>query len=168
MDIDLDRLQFRRAAEENIDQMLTIIHRCMMEVNRWDYPPEDFSRYLGNFTRDWLADIIRTRHYYEAWHQGELIACGGVSRDLRQKRQSYLTAIFVNPDCRGKGVGRVLVRFLEDDAWCLDSDLIEVPSSRSAHRFYVRCGYRYRTEPPVFSEADGSTILYKRMTPRTS
>lgn len=69
-----------------------------------------------------------------------LIACGGVSRDYSQERQSYLTAVFVNPDFNKKGIGRKLVEFLETDEWCLDSKLIEVPSSKSSHKFYYRCG----------------------------
>lgn len=73
---------------------------------------------------------------------------------------NYFTAIFVNPDYHGKGVGKSLIRFLEQDEWCLDSQLIEIPSSKSSHGFYHKLGYEYRSFPPVFKE-DGSTIMYK-------
>ena len=159
--MDLDRLLFKRAELKNVKTLLTIIHRCMKEVNYKDYPPEEFERYLKNFTVDWLTDIINTRHYYEVWYQDHIIACGGVSRDYSQERQSYFTAIFVNPDYRGMGIGRKLIQFLENDEWCLDSDLIEIPSSRSSHEFYRKCGYEYRNNPPIFSKKDGSTIMYK-------
>lgn len=159
--MNLDNLLFTRAKTENVKEMLTIIHRCMNEVNCKDYSEQEFQKYLNGFTEEWLTDIINIRHYYEAWHDGKIIACGGVSRDPTQERQSYFTAIFVNPDYRGKGIGRKLISFLETDEWCLDSDLIEVPSSKSSHEFYYKCGYKYRTYPPVFSEADGSTIMYK-------
>ena len=95
------------------------------------------------------------------WYHNQLIACGGVSRDLSQEKQSYFTAIFVNPDYRGMNVGKSLIRFLEQDEWCLDSDLIEVPSSKSSHEFYHKLGYDYRIYPPVFSDEDGATIMYK-------
>lgn len=36
-----------------------------------------------------------------------------------------------------------IVEFLENDEWCLDSKLIEIPSSKSAHKFYYKCGYCY-------------------------
>lgn len=70
------------------------------------------------------------------------------------------------PDYHGKGIGKRLVQFLERDEWCLCSNLIEIPSSKSSHGFYYKCGYKYRNYPPVFSEADGSTIMYKKMTPQ--
>lgn len=96
----------------------------------------------------------------------KIIACGGVSRDYSQEKQSYFTAIFVNPDYHGKGIGRKLIQFLEKDEWCLNSNLIEIPSSKSSHEFYYKCGYKYRNNPPIFSEIDGSTIMYKEVTPQ--
>ncbi|MGN1113838.1 MAG: GNAT family N-acetyltransferase [Oscillospiraceae bacterium] len=75
-------------------------------------------------------------------YKDQIIACG-VSRDSSQEKQSYFTAIFVNSDYRGKGIGRALIRFLEQDEWCLDSDIIEVPSSKSSHGFYHKLGYEY-------------------------
>ena len=156
-----DCLSFARADKANISGMLAIIHRCVLEINAADYTPHQVEKLLDGFTADWLENIIDTRHYYEVRYQGKLIACGGVSRDRRQRGQSYFTAVFVDPDFCGRGVGRELVEFLETDPWCLDSRLIEVPASKSAHGFYAKCGYRYREYPPVFR--DGTTILYKEM-----
>lgn len=164
--MDLERLLFTRANIENVGELLVIIHRCMNEVNYKDYAPHEFKKYLANFTADWLIDIINTRHYYEVRYQGKIIACGGVSRDYSQEKQSYFTAIFVNPDYHGKGIGRKLIQFLEKDEWCLNSNLIEIPSSKSSHEFYYKCSYKYRNNPPIFSEIDGSTIMYKEVTPQ--
>ena len=125
-----------------------------------DYTQTQVEHLVKGFSEDWLEDLINTRHYYEVWYQGMLIACGGVSRDYSQERQSYLTAVFVNPDFNKKGIGRKLVEFLETDEWCLDSKLIEVPSSKSSHKFYYKCGYHYQDETPVF-RSDGTTIMYK-------
>ena len=154
-------VEYKKAEVRNAEAMLNIIHRCMYEVYYKDYTEQEFRRFISNFTLEWLEEIIQTRHYYEVWYDGEIIACGGVSRDESQYKQSYFTAIFVNPDYRGKGIGRKLIAFLEQDEWCLDSVLIEVPSSKSSHGFYHKCGYQYRNMPPVFNETDGSTIMYK-------
>ena len=159
--MDLEKMVYKRAEHKNIAVMLHIIHRCLREVNAADYGETAIQHYLSVFTENWLADIIATRHYYEVWYDGQIIACGGVSRDLNKDKQSYFTAIFVNPDYRGMGIGRVLIKHLERDEWCLDSQLIEIPASKSSHGFYYRLGYAYRTTPPIFSEADGSTIMYK-------
>lgn len=159
--MDLKKLLYKRADIKNINDLLEIIHRCMKEVNYIDYSKEHFQKYLSSFTEEWLKNIIETRHYYEVWYNNQIIACGGVSRDYRQENQSFFTAIFVNPDYRGKGIGRDLIYHLEQDEWCLDSNLIEIPSSKSSDEFYHKLGYKYRTFPPVFSDIDGSTIMYK-------
>ena len=159
--VEFDKIIYKKASLSNTEKILEIITRCMKEVNYIDYPQEQFNKYLNSFTKKWLSDIIENRHYYEAWYDNEIIAVGGVSRDKNQKKQSYYTAIFVNPDLRGLGIGRALVMFLETDEWCLDSEIIEVPSSKSSHGFYHKLGYKYRTYPPIFSEKDCSTIMYK-------
>lgn len=105
--MNLNELLFSKAKIDNINEMLNIINRCMNEVNYKDYGQYEFKKYLANFTVGWLADIINTRHYYEVWYQKKIVACGGVSRDYSQEKQSYFTAIFVNPDFRGKGIGRI-------------------------------------------------------------
>lgn len=157
----LEQLQFVRASAEHSKEMLAIIHRCLNEVCVRDYEPYKIEKYRVRFTEGWLRDIITSRHYYEVWCGGKLIGCGGVSRDFKQEKQSYFTAVFINPDYHRKGIGRKFIQFLENDEWCLNSTVIEVPASKSACEFYFKCGYHYRTYPPVFSEADGSTIMYK-------
>jgi GNAT superfamily N-acetyltransferase len=159
--MNLKNISYKRASVDNIDAILNIIVRCMKEVNYKDYTDEQFNKYLNTFTKQWLTNIIATRHYYEAWYGGKIIASGGVSRDYSQDKQSYFTAIFVNPDFHGLGVGKDLILFLEQDEWCLDSKVIEIPSSKSSHGFYRKLGYEYRTSPPIFNEDDGSTIMYK-------
>lgn len=153
-----DRLAFARAKREHIPALLAVIRRCVLELNAADYTRERVEELLDGFSPDWLENILRTRHYYEVWYRGQLVACGGVSRDPRQERQSYFTAVFVDPDFCGRGVGRNLVEFLEGDEWCRDSGLIEVPASRTAHGFYRKCGYRYRDGPPG-PGADGDTVM---------
>lgn len=160
MKFDINKIVFEKAALNDVDKLLHIIHRCVKEVNSKDYEPRQVEKFLSGFTTGWLKDIILNRHFYSVKYNGEIIGMGGVSRDTTQESQSYFTAIFINPDYRKMGIGRMLIRFLEQDEWCLNSNLIEIPSSKSSHEFYHKLGYEYRTNPPIFKE-DGSTIMYK-------
>ena len=160
MEFCINKIVFEKASLSDVNNLLHIIHRCVKEVNSKDYEPWETEKFLNGFTSEWLSDIILNRHFFSVKYNGEVIGMGGVSRDTSQESQSYFTAIFINPDYRNMGIGKNLIKFLEQDEWCLNSSLIEIPSSKSSHGFYHKLGYEYRTNPPIFKE-DGSTIMYK-------
>ena len=160
MKFDTNNIVFEKATLNDVDTLLYIIHRCVKEVNSKDYEPYEIEKHLKEFNADWLSHYITNIHFYTIQYNGEIIGMGAVNRDTSQENQSYFSAIFINPDYHKLGIGKKLIRFLEQDEWCLDSNLIEIPSSKSAHKFYNKLGYEYRTNPPVFKE-DGSTIMYK-------
>ena len=160
MEIDINKIVFEKATLNNVDKLLYIIHRCVKEVNSKDYETWEVEKFLNKFNTAWLSDSILNKHFYSVQYNGEIIGMGAICRDISQKKQSYFTTIFINPDYYKMGIGKKLIKFLEQDEWCLNSDLIEVPSSKSAHEFYHNLGYEYRTNPHIFKE-DGSTIMYK-------
>jgi N-acetylglutamate synthase-like GNAT family acetyltransferase len=158
--LDINVLVFQKATVDEVDKLIYIIHRCLKEVNSKDYEPWEIEKLLNEFTEERLKNSILNRHFYSVKYNGEIIGMGAVNRDTSQEKQSYFTTIFINPDYHKMGIGKKIIRFLEQDKWCLESSLIEIPSSKSAHKFYNKLGYKYRTNPPVFKE-DGSTIMYK-------
>lgn len=160
MDFDINRIVFERATLGDVDKLLYIIHRCLKEVNSRDYESLEIEKFLKGFNREHLSNSIFTKHFYSVKYIEEIVGMGAVNQDKSQENQSYFTAIFINPDYHKIGIGKKLVKFLEQDEWCLNSDLIEIPSSKSSHEFYHKLGYDYRTNPPIFKE-DGSTIMYK-------
>lgn len=160
MDLDINRIVFERAALSDVDKLLCIIYRCLKEVNSREYEPWEIEKFLKGFNIEHLSNSILTKHFYSVKYIKEIVGMGAVNRDKSQENQSYFTAIFINPDYHKMGIGKKLIKFLEQDEWCLNSNLIEIPSSKSSHGFYHKLGYEYRTSPPIFKE-DGSTIMYK-------
>lgn len=160
MTFDINKIVFDRARVSDVDKLLHIIIRCVKEVNSKDYEPWEIEKFLNGFTTERLSNSILNRHFYSVQYAGEIIGMGAVNQDTSQENQSYFTTIFINPDFHRMGIGKKLIRFLEQDEWCLHSNLIEIPSSKSSHEFYHKLGYEYRTNPPIFKD-DGSTIMYK-------
>ena len=160
MEFDINRIVFDKAIVSDVDKLLHILRRCMKEVNSKDYEPWEIEKFLNGFNTECLSNSILNRHFYSVQYAGEIIGMGAVNRDTSQESQSYFTTIFINPDFHKMGIGKNLIRFLEKDEWCLHSNLIEIPSSKSSHEFYHKLGYKYRTNPPIFKD-DGSTIMYK-------
>jgi N-acetylglutamate synthase-like GNAT family acetyltransferase len=160
MELNENKIVFEKATLSDVDKLLHIIHRCLKEVNSTDYEPYEIEEFLKGFNKERISNSIMNRHFYLVKYNEEIIGMGAVNRDLSQESQSFFTTIFINPDYHRMGIGRKLISFLEQDEWCLESNLIEIPSSKSSHEFYHKLGYEYRTNPPVFKE-DGSTVMYK-------
>lgn len=158
--IDTQKVHFERATEHDCEPILRMIHRCLREVNAIDYSETEIERQCRKFNREWFGDTLENKHYYIARYHGVPIACGGVSMDEQQKFQCFFSAVFVDPDYIGRGIGAALIRFLEEDEWCRQSNLIELSSSLTAHGFYRRLGYRYRENPPIFRK-DGVVMMYR-------
>lgn len=161
MKIDIDKMVFEKARLDEVDDLVDIIHRCITEVNSKDYESLDINRFLAGIDSEKISSDIINKHFYVVKYYGDIVGMGAVARDRSQENQCYFTSIFIKPNYHRMGVGRKIVEYLEEDEWCFDSKLIEIPASKTAHIFYYRLGYEYYTYPPIFKE-DGSTIMYKR------
>lgn len=54
-------LSFVKAKKANINIMLDIIRRCVLEINAVDYAQNQANGLLDSFTANWLENIIDTR-----------------------------------------------------------------------------------------------------------
>ena len=160
MKIDINKIVFEKATLDEVDELVNVIHRCMREVNSKDYEWSDINRFLLEINSEKISLSIINKHFYVAKYNGDIIGMGAVARDKSQESQCYFTTIFIKPNYHRMGVGRKIIEYLEKDEWCLDSKLIEIPASKTAHPFYYKLGYEYYTYPPKFND-DGSTIMYK-------
>ncbi len=69
--------------------------------------------------------------------------------DLRREGETAeLTALFVEPDCKGRGVGRALWETLEARAAALGAGRTRVDSDPAAVPFYLRMGLEPAGEAP--------------------
>ena len=76
-------------------------------------------------------------------HGGALVGCGGFKRDTADA--AYLKRMWVAPEARGLGLGKLLLRELEDRAKALGYRMARLETERSlteAQRLYRASGYR--------------------------
>lgn len=92
--IDTNYLSFAKAKKANINIMLDIIRRCVLEINAADYTQNQVKDLLNSFTADWLENIIDTRHYYEVWYKEKIVALE-VSAEIRAKKSNVTLPLFL-------------------------------------------------------------------------
>ena len=73
-----------------------------------------------------------------------IVGCGAVAGYWGSTTESILLTVFVLPEYQGKGIGRLIIRTLEQDEIFLRADRIEIPASITAVEFYKKMGYDYK------------------------
>lgn len=154
-----DRL--RRAVPEDETAVLSLIHRCLREVNLKDYGPEKTEELCRKMDADWFQEAVGQTHYYVLERDGEILATGGVREEGETEGSAWLFGIFVLPEMQGKGLGTRMVERLEQDPVCRERFFIELASSITAHEFYRKLGFEDYTDDVDFSGPGGTTKMSK-------
>ncbi|WP_262403599.1 GNAT family N-acetyltransferase [Actinomadura sp. CNU-125] len=131
--------------------LAALVRRCLREVNGRDYPVDAIDRMSAHFTPERFVELSRIRRVYVA-DGGRPV--GTVSRDGNR-----VYTLFVDPDFAGQGIGRRLLRHIEDLAAREGHAYMETGASITAHSFYLRLGYG------DVHEDDAEPVLRKPLPP---
>ncbi|MGH3014437.1 MAG: GNAT family N-acetyltransferase [Gaiellaceae bacterium] len=99
-----------------------------------------------------------------AWEGEEPVACGGVSR--YDETTAELRRMFVTPGARGRGLARVLLAALEDEARRLGYALVRLETGDrqpEAIGLYASSGYMPIPRFGPFADDERSVCLEKRL-----
>ena len=134
----------RRFEEKDAGAVSGLIAETLRKTNRKDYSEE----YLEDIIRHLQPDDILARagwqHFYVAEEDACVIGCGAIGPYWGREDESSLFMIFVHPEKQGKGVGRALVKTLEQDEYALRARRIEIPASITGLPFYQKMGYTFK------------------------
>ncbi|MFI7212296.1 GNAT family N-acetyltransferase [Micromonospora maritima] len=117
------------------EALSALVVRCLREVNSRDYPAELIDRMCDHFSPDRFRRLGRERRVYVAERDGRVV--GTVSRDGNK-----VYTMFVDPDAHGGGIGRRLMRHVENLARAEGHEFMETGASITGHGFYQRIGYQ--------------------------
>ncbi|MGC4817649.1 GNAT family N-acetyltransferase [Micromonospora sp. DT63] len=124
----------RQFRPEDGEALSALVVRCLREVNSRDYPAELIDEMCAHFTADRFRELGVERRIYVAEEDGRPV--GTVSRDGNK-----VYTMFVDPDAHGRGVGRRLMRHVEELARAEGHEFMETGASLTGHGFYRRIGY---------------------------
>lgn len=81
---------------------------------------------------------------YVACDELRIVGCGTIAEYWGSQTESILLTVFVLPEYQGKGIGKQIIKTLEQDEYFLRAKRIEVPASITAVEFYRKMGYEYK------------------------
>ena len=100
--------------------------------------------------------------FYLAYFDGEAVGCAGIK--LEDTDHGEVKRLYVRPDQRGRGIGRLLMASLEDRARELGARYVRLETGNRqlvAIKFYESIGYK---RCPLFGryQDDGISLFYEK------
>jgi len=133
----------RRFKNKDANAVSALIGRNFLEVSSKDYPIEEMEKKALVFSPDKIKERATKGHMYVVCDGNIVVGTGTISDYWGSSTESILLTIFVLPEYHGKGIGKKIIKALENDELFMRSTRIEVCASITACGFYEKCGYQY-------------------------
>ncbi len=137
-------MEIRRFDEKDAQEVSSLIAKTLRTTNIRDYSPEFIEQEVNVLTPDYIAWRASWTHFYVACEGEKIIGCGAIGPYWGSETESSLFTIFVLPEFQGRGIGRKIVKTLEQDEFALRAKRIEIPASVTACEFYRKLGYDHK------------------------
>ncbi|WP_315719928.1 MULTISPECIES: GNAT family N-acetyltransferase [unclassified Bradyrhizobium] len=129
----------RDATPDDAEAACAVLRASIIELCGADHRgnPDILGRWLANKTPEIVASWAdgQGRSLLVAVEEGTILAVGGLAHP------NEITANYVSPQARFRGVSSAPVAALEQRAVALGAREIELLSTETAHRFYLARGY---------------------------
>ena len=137
-------MEIRRFQPEDAIETAQIIAKTLITSNGKDYSGEYIERIIASHSAEIISERAKDGHMYVVCDGPRIIGCGAIAGYWGSVTESILLTIFVLPEYQGKGIGRRIIRTLEQDEFFLRAKRIEIPASITAVEFYKKMGYSYK------------------------
>ncbi len=137
-------MKIRRFEEKDNIEVSDVITTTLKTSNRKDYTNEEMTILAQELTPEKLSERAKQGHFYVACDYEKIVGCGCISPFWGSETESILLTIFVLPQYQGRGIGREIIKTLEQDEYALRADRIEIPASKTGVEFYRKLGYDYK------------------------
>ena len=141
-------MTIRRFREGDAEAVSALIARTLRESNSRDYPAERIEQDVQGLNPEEIRRRAGWTHFYVAEENGQIVGCSAIGPYWGSETESSLFNIFVLPEYQGQGIGRAIIRTLEEDAFFLRARRVEIPASITGTPFYLKMGYTFKPGVP--------------------
>ncbi len=143
----------RPANKEDIVYIRLLLERNFDEVMSKHHSKEILDKFKAHNTCDNLLLQLSWKRIYVAEDNGRIIATGSFANFGTEETPKYsVSNFYVLPEFHNKGIGKLLITKLVEDAVAKNAPELHVPSSRNAVGFYNKMGFETDKEQPDLSD----------------
>lgn len=125
----------RVAGEEDLDGIYRLVHETIKESYTPYYTEGEIAYFDVYHSRDRIFEDISEGHVIVGIRDDQVIATGSL-------RGSNIRRVFVKPGLQGDGLGKSVMKGLENEAAKIGLDFVDLHSSLPAKKFYDSLEYK--------------------------
>lgn len=162
-------IKVRRYRESDVAEICEMIKKDMLTENIKDYSRADVEKLIEEHNVDLIQRRSEWAHIYVLTDNEKIVGVGMIGPYWGSSTESSFFTIFINPDYKGKGLGRKIVETLSNDEYYKRADRVEIPASITAVEFYKHMGWGFkRTNEIVGNIVDNEGIYRLEKYPKIS
>lgn len=121
-----------------------VVIRNLLEINSKDYGLKKMEEHSLMFTPEKIEEYSKNAKIFVAINENQVLGTLRAKKDQYNGPDDYVfLTIFVLPEFHRQGIGRLLVKAGEKYVSSLNGEMITIPASIYAHKFYNKLGYEY-------------------------
>ena len=138
-----------------LEQISNIIIQDLLTVNSKDYGMERVKKMAEDFTVEKLQNSLSKRKkVFVALIDDNVVGTAGIDKSWYSDDEYWILTVFVKPENHGQGIGKKLIKKIEEYATTLSVKKLIIPASITAHEFYHKLGYKYKDGKKELNDED--------------
>ena len=166
--IKVSNITVRRYKDGDAPFICKVIKEDVLAENIKDYPIEIIDNIIKNHDEALIERRASKFHVYVLEDNNIIVGVGMIGPYWDSLTESSFFTIFIDPRYKGLGLGRKIIKTLEQDEYYKRADRIEIPASLTALEFYKHFGFGFKKMGHIASVVDGEGIYKLEKYPKIS
>lgn len=138
------KFQVRRFIKGDEKEICKIIKKDILRENINDYSTNEINDLIEQQNEELILRRSEKFHVYVFLDKNKIVGVGMIGPYWDSLTESSFFTIFIDPDYKGKGLGRKIIETLENDEYYKRADRVEIPASITAVEFYKHFGWGFK------------------------
>ncbi len=140
----MGEIKVRRYQKGDEYEIFDLIRKDALSENIKDYTEYNIKKMIEDHNVEVIKERAEKYHAYVLTDEDKLVGVGMIAPYWDSLTESIFLTVFIDPDYKGKGLGRKIIETLENDEYFINVNRVEIPASITALEFYRHFGYDFK------------------------